>query len=758
MEFLIDEVPVFFPYPYIYPEQYTYMVHLKRLIDARGTGLLEMPCGTGKTVCVLSLLVSYQLRHRHMGRIFYCSRTVPEIEAVLQELKRVVAHAEACLHDRPVQQSQVREFLGLGLSSRPQLCVHSALRDLPRAELDAACRAMAPDWRQEGEEGCKWREGGVDGPSAGVMTLEEARREGEGKGFCPYYWARQALGRANLVAYSYQYVLNPKIFDVVTRAAVTPLSVLVFDEAHNIDNVCIEALTVRMGRPTLEDARAVCASLERRVREEQVDTQNRLKKEYDALVNGLRAKGVQTQQDNVALEPEEGLLDSSLAEVPIPGALRRAGPFLHLLQRLADYFVLQLGGQDTRIERCSSFLWRAHTDLQLPDVRALRFVGTRLQNLLKTLRVAGGREVSALRSLAEMVSLLAMHSEDAAFVVIRYSPQQTPLAQARLGWDDGMLQLCCLDASLAMRPVSQAFGAVVITSATLSPMAMFPKILQLRPQVLEVMPMSSSRRCILPLIVVKGGDQALLNTKYKNRDSATIHRNYAQLITELAQSVPDGMIVFFPSYLYMETCVASWHTSGLLQGLLQHKLVFIETRDARETSIALRNYQRACDTGRGAVLLCVARGKVSEGVDFSHHHGRCVVCIGLPFQYTRSAALQQRLLYLKQHHQVSQSEYLTFDAIRQAAQCSGRVIRSKSDYAVMVFADSRYNFPAKQSKLPDWIKKEITTDYTSLSTDVAVQIVKQFVREMAQPWELTSKIGKDLWAPHHIPGNDNAKQ
>jgi DNA excision repair protein ERCC-2 len=33
---------------------------------------------------------------------------------------------------------------------------------------------------------------------------------------------------------------------------------------------------------------------------------------------------------------------------------------------------------------------------------------------------------------------------------------------------------------------------------------------------------------------------------------------------------------------------------------------------------------QACENGRGAVLLAVARGKVSEGVDFDHHLG-CAV-------------------------------------------------------------------------------------------------------------------------------------
>lgn len=45
----------------------------------------------------------------------------------------------------------------------------------------------------------------------------------------------------------------------------------------------------------------------------------------------------------------------------------------------------------------------------------------------------------------------------------------------------------------------------------------------------------------------------------------------------------------------------------------------METPDAMETSIALRNYREACNNGRGAVLLSVARGKVSEGIDFDQY-------------------------------------------------------------------------------------------------------------------------------------------
>jgi DNA excision repair protein ERCC-2 len=36
---------VYFPYDYIYPEQFSYMLELKRGLDAKGHILLEMPSG-----------------------------------------------------------------------------------------------------------------------------------------------------------------------------------------------------------------------------------------------------------------------------------------------------------------------------------------------------------------------------------------------------------------------------------------------------------------------------------------------------------------------------------------------------------------------------------------------------------------------------------------------------------------------------------------------------------------------------------------
>ena len=128
---------------------------------------------------------------------------------------------------------------------------------------------------------------------------------------------------------------------------------------------------------------------------------------------------------------------------------------------------------------------------------------------------------------------------------------------------------------------------------------------------------------------------------------------------------------------YMDTIVEQWNEMGVLEELLQHKLVFIETQDVVETSLALDNFRRACDCGRGAVFFSVARGKVSEGIDFDRHYGRAVIMFGVPYQYTLSRILRARLEYMRETFQIPENDFLAFDAVRQAAQCVGRVIRSK---------------------------------------------------------------------------------
>ena len=88
------------------------------LFHLQGHLVLEMPSGTGKTISLLSLIVSYMLeRPLDITKLIYCSRTVPEIEKVLEELAKLNRFIEK-------QTGQKSKLVGLAISSRKNLCIH----------------------------------------------------------------------------------------------------------------------------------------------------------------------------------------------------------------------------------------------------------------------------------------------------------------------------------------------------------------------------------------------------------------------------------------------------------------------------------------------------------------------------------------------------------------------------------------------------------------------------------------------------------
>jgi len=81
--------------------------------------------------------------------------------------------------------------------------------------------------------------------------------------------------------------------------------------------------------------------------------------------------------------------------------------------------------------------------------------------------------------------------------------------------------------------------------------------------------------------------------------------------------------------------------------------------------------------------------------------------------------LRARLEYLLTKFNIRESDFLTFDALRQTAQCIGRVIRSKTDYGVVLLADARFGRSDKRSKLPGWVRQFLSDASLNLSTDAA---------------------------------------
>ncbi|KAK3386926.1 hypothetical protein B0H63DRAFT_412055 [Podospora didyma] len=737
MEFNIDDLPILFPYPRIYPEQYAYMVDLKKTLDATGNAVLEMPSGTGKTITLLSLIVAYQQYYPSHRKLIYCSRTMSEIEKALVELK-------ALMKFRTERLGYEEEFRGLGLTSRKNLCLHpSVKREKSGNVVDARCRSLTAGFvREKKERGedvdlCVYHDN-LDNLEPhnlipnGIWTLDDLLRYGERNKQCPYFTARRMMQFCNVIIYSYHYLLDPKIAERVSKD-LSKDCIIVFDEAHNIDNVCIESLSTDITEDSLRRATRGAQNLEAKISDMRESDQKKLQDEYEKLVDGLRGADEGRQEDAFMSNPT--LPDDLLTEA-VPGNIRRAEHFVAFLRRFIEYLKTRMKVRQVISETPPSFLSHLK-ETTFIEKKPLRFCAERLTSLVRTLELTNIEDYQPLQEVATFATLVATYEK--GFLLI-LEPYESDTAEV----PNPVLHFTCLDAAIAIKPVFDRFSSVIITSGTISPLEMYPKMLDFTTVVQESYSMTLARRSFLPMIVTRGSDQATISTSFQVRNEPSVVRNYGSLLTELARITPDGMVVFFPSYLYMESIISMWQGMGILDEVWKYKLILVETPDAQETSLALETYRTACCNGRGAILLCVARGKVSEGIDFDHQYGRTVLCIGVPFQYTESRILKARLEFLRETYRIRENDFLSFDAMRHAAQCLGRVLRGKDDYGLMVLADRR--FQKKRNQLPKWINQALRDADVNLSTDMAVSGARRFLKSMAQPFRAKDQEGISTWS------------
>jgi hypothetical protein len=139
------------------------------------------------------------------------------------------------------------------------------------------------------------------------------------------------------------------------------------------------------------------------------------------------------------------------------------------------------------------------------------------------------------------------------------------------------------------------------------------------------------------------------------------------------------------------------------QGSAIGKPLFVEPRDGNRLRDVLSNFQRAAN--RGAALLGVCRGKLSEGLDFADEAARCVCVVGIPFPNASDFRVTLKRQWLDRRSPGSGSRWYTESAMRAVNQAIGRAIRHRTDYAAILLIDER--FAGFQNMLSKWIRPSV---------------------------------------------------
>ena len=115
---------------------------------------------------------------------------------------------------------------------------------------------------------------------------------------------------------------------------------------------------------------------------------------------------------------------------------------------------------------------------------------------------------------------------------------------------------------------------------------------------------------------------------------------------------------------------------------------------------------------KGALLLAVCRGKISEGVDFADNSARAVITIGIPFPNFKSIEVTDKRLYNdkfgKELGLLSGQEWYTIQAFRAVNQALGRCLRHINDWGAIIMIESRLANNDKYWKsISRWIRDDM---------------------------------------------------
>lgn len=315
----------YFPYSEFRGHQLEAIGFIFNVFTRGRIGLLSSPCGTGKSVSVLTAyLMAREIEE--VGKLFILTRTRNELEIYARELKTIAEKTGAVLRATLMVSRQemcplARGRMDVGrMDYRSFLTYCSRLKKNASGSLCTFYTEVFRDWRPSRKAMVFLEETGVKR----VLTPEEVYEEASSRGMCPYELTRLAAAESDVIIGNYNhFLIDEARRSIFARGRMQMSSVnIVFDEAHSLPSAASGLLSDEVSTRTL--LRAWKEAVEYGFEEKRFI---RLFKAFmDRLGrNALKQVGV---GENHVLEGEEASLFKALS---LPG-----GKVLEILQKMMD--------------------------------------------------------------------------------------------------------------------------------------------------------------------------------------------------------------------------------------------------------------------------------------------------------------------------------------------------------------------------------------------------------------------------------------
>ncbi|CAO1616097.1 unnamed protein product [Parajaminaea phylloscopi] len=681
-------------------------------------------------------------------KIIYVSRTHSQLSQFVAELRKtafgrrvIIDHCGAHPDVAEVQAASGTPIRTIALGSRKQMCINERVQDIgtsagPQA-MNEACRELHSN--QGSRKRCEYlppmdelgRARMLDFRDRAMTTvrdIEDLVSVGKEMATCPYYAARTSARQAQLVTMPYNLLLQKTARESLGISLAD--SVVLIDESHNLIDTILSVHTCTITSSRITIAKEQIDEYLRRFGGRMRGESEVMLRVLQRLLSGLETLCTKWRGAHKPATEEVWTASRIVAEMGANLDTVNFGQLEHFLR--TTQIARKVSGY---AERC---ILRRQRDERTPQPQ-------QRSKAMPSAITAAPSAITAMHAIETFLMSLGNRTEDGRVLLnFASSPTHTQKGAAAMppgsqSEPDVQLKYQLLSPSECFRDVVEQARAVIMAGGTMEPISdirhqLFPTLSADRwttHSCSHIVPSSN----LLCSVVPSGPRGVPFEFKFDKRGDQATMDDLGNAVANIITVVPHGVVVFLPSYQFLDEVQARWQSTGLWQRLAGRKHIFAEPRASTDVDGVLQAYSTAMEDRSGSLqtgslLLAVVGAKLSEGINFSDRLARAVVMVGMPFPNSHSAELKERMRHVRQlagqqggdgggRADAGQELYVNL-CMKAVNQSIGRAIRHQNDFAALILLDSRYGRGDIMRRLPGWIKGEtkVQANFGGLIKDV----------------------------------------
>lgn len=677
-------------------------------VDCEKTAVDEQPCDSCKALAAHELYDDtlgqpfLTVEQKKIPRIYYGTRTHKQISQVIRELNKTP------------YRKKLRMCI---LSSRERTCINESVKDEPNR--NDLCQELAKN--KQGANSRKKKDIGECCPyyqdsntiaaafdqinldyEDKAWDIEEAAKFGEHYRCCPYYGLRSLQEQADITFSPYNYLLDPQIrktLDINLKN-----SIVILDEAHNIEDICRDSASFVIDSNQIDGLiQTISTASSFYIQGSNIaQAYQMFKRKFTDLLIYLK----QYKFEGCI---EQSGSDNKIEKVFNNQELRQHlenvgfGPNDH--KEIVDALKV-IGSDDEESEDKSK---SSESNDQALNSSQLQF----LKQLVNTLNFMYNNNQKYFGDFKCVID------RSNGFNMYRRNKPQGGLSKSNDNSNSTdrdtrvwKFSLLCMNPGVAFEFVHSTAWSVVVASGTLSPIESLKTELGCKfGVVFEGAHVIGADR-VFASILSRGPTGVDLNCSWSNSTKIPFQFEVGSIVRDVCNIVPNGVVVFFPSYDRMENFYQQWFMKGYIDEIKRSgKRLFRESNNQTPAKFEteLQNYNKHARL-KGAILFAVFRGKVSEGIDFADKAARAVITIGIPYPNIKEVTIGLKKAYndivrASKPHLMTGGDWYSSQAFRALNQALGRCIRHRNDWGAVIMIDSRLENSWCCNNISKWIRK-----------------------------------------------------